>query len=113
MTMRSNRPGGWLAIPLPAAQGTHGQAKGRPRDKNLWGDTFVRKTANGNVIIFGKNKYVKGAHAGETRGNIKPLFLLRQSVTVKTRIHPVDLLKWIEPKIVEDVKKEAATWPQL
>ncbi|MDD5348239.1 MAG: hypothetical protein PHT59_06480 [Candidatus Omnitrophica bacterium] len=110
MTMRSNRPGGWLAIPLPAAQGAHGQARGRPRDESLWGGTFIKRNENGNLIIYGY-KGGQARSAGKVR-EILPLFILRKSVTVKTRIHPKQLLEWIEPKLVDDVKKEAALWPQ-
>jgi hypothetical protein len=110
MTITSNRPGGWLAIPLPAAQGAHGQAKGGPRDTALWGNTFILRSNKGNPIIFGY-KGGQTAAAGKAR-KLEALFVLKKSVTVKTRIHPTDLLQWIEPKLISDVKEAEKTWLQ-
>jgi hypothetical protein len=103
----------YLTIPLPAAQGSHGQAKGRARDEGLWGETFVAKSKAGNLIIFGKKKYLKGAHAGETRGGIEALFLLVKSVRVPARIDPQDLLKWSAPQITRDLREAIQAWPSV
>jgi hypothetical protein len=89
----------FLTIPLPAAQKASGLARGRAIDKAVWGDTFFGKSKAGNIILFGKLKYLKGQRAGETRGSIVPLFILKKEVKVKARITIEDLIKWIEPII--------------
>jgi hypothetical protein len=94
----------FLAIPLSAAQGNYGQAKGGPLDESLWGETFIGKSKGGNLIIFGKMKYVKGAHAGQTKGQIVPLFLLRRSVTVKAATSPKELFMFVKPIIDDKLK---------
>ena len=96
----------FLAIPLPAAQGNHGEALDPPRSPR-WGDTFIEKNTKGNLIIYGFNKKGKTEQA---RDVIIPLFLLVRSVTVKTRIHPEDLLDWVRPKIENDFREKGKEW---
>jgi len=84
----------YLAIPLDAAKNPKGVSRGGPRDESLWGKTFVQKSKKGNLIIFGQSKYVKGKKKGQTRGNVVPLFVLKESIKIKRRIHPEDMLKW-------------------
>jgi hypothetical protein len=88
----------FLTIPLPAAMTKAGVVKGPARSAQ-WGDTFVRKSKAGNLIIFGKKRIMKGKKEGELRGEVIPLFLLVKNVKVKARVHPEDLILWIEPKI--------------
>jgi hypothetical protein len=92
-----------LAIPLPAAQKNYGEAKGGPRDP-IFGETFLAKNKAGNLIIYGKTTYTKGVKAGQTKGNIVPLFILKKSVTVKTRLFTEDMLAWLEMRTIDDLK---------
>ena len=105
-TIRPVRAGA-LAIPLPAAMDSHGVARGSPRDKSIYGETFLGKSKAGNMIIFGKLLYVKGAKSGQAKGGLKPLFVLKQSVSVPSRIHPEDLRAFVQPllgKGMADIK---------
>jgi len=98
---------GALTIPLPAAMDAHGVARGSARDKSIFGETFLGKSKAGNMIIFGKMLYVKGAKAGQAKGGLKPLFVLKQSVSVPSRIHPEDLRAFVQPilgKGMADIK---------
>lgn len=98
---------GALTIPLPAAMNAQGVAKGSARDKSIFGETFLAKSESGNMIIFGKTLYVKGKKAGQAKGKIVPLFVLKKSVRVPARIHPDDLMKFVQPllgKGFQDIK---------
>ena len=95
----------YLAIPLKAAQTRAGVARGRPRDAGVFGKTFIAKSKAGNLIIFGKSVYQKGARAGQTHGKIVPLFVLKKQVTVPVRIVTKDLINWIKPKIERDLMR--------
>lgn len=62
----------YMAIPLPAALNSRGQRRAAPR---RWRNTFVARSAKGNLIIFQKR-----------RGDeIVPLFLLKLRVKVPAR----------------------------
>lgn len=98
------RKGKYLALPLPDAMTGAGVARGSPKG-GPWGDTFVRKSKAGNLIIFGQRKITKGKRAGELRSQVVPLFLLKKQVTIKARIHPEELISWIKPKMIEDFTK--------
>lgn len=89
-----------LAIPLKAALTASGVAKGSPRG-GPWGETFIKKG-----IIFGKSKVMKGTKAGGLRSQIVPLFVLKQSVTIKARVHPEDIIDRVGPRIVEDFRAQ-------
>ena len=93
----------YLTIPLPAARTRAGVAKG-PARSDIWGDTFVAKSAKGNLIIFGKDRITKGKRAGELRKKIHPLFLLLKSVTIPSRVHPEEAMKWLRPKMIAGFK---------
>ena len=89
----------YLAIPLPGAMTKAGVARGTPRG-GPWGETFVRRVkGKDTLMIFGKMEITKGARAGQLRGNVIPLFLLVKSVTIKTRVHPEEILQYMEPKV--------------
>ena len=94
----------FLAIPLDAAMTPSGVPKGSPR-KGPWGQTFFFRTREGKLILFGKKVVQKGARAGQTRGNIVPLFLLVKQVVVPARVHPEDILAWEKPKMIEAFRK--------
>jgi hypothetical protein len=99
--------GKMLTIPLPAAMNNNGVARGSARDASIFGETFIRKSTKGNLIIFGKLKYVKGKSAGKVKGKLVPLFLLRNQVNVPARIFPEDLAKFAQPllgKGMADIK---------
>jgi hypothetical protein len=93
-----------LAIPLAAALTKSGVAKGSPRDKSLWGNTFIKKSEKGNTIIFGQQTYAKGEKAGKLRSKIVPLFLLLRSVKIPVRIHTNEMADYIAPKLIQDLK---------
>jgi len=96
-----------LTIPLPAAMDSHGTARGSARDKGIFGETFIGKSKAGNLIIFGKLLYVKGKKAGQTKGGLVPLFVLKDRVSVPSRIHLEDLRDFVQPllgKGMADIK---------
>jgi len=92
----------YLTIPLPAAMTGAGVGKGLART-GPWGETFIAKSKAGNLIIYGKQRYMKGKRIGQLRSQIIPLFLLKKSVTIRARIHPEDILSWIAPKVRESL----------
>lgn len=72
MTIRARRSK-YLTIPLPAALNSNGTPKKRrARD---WAKTFVRKSKNGNLLIFQKQ--------GD---KIIPLYVLKKSVFIPARL---------------------------
>jgi hypothetical protein len=89
----------YLTIPLPAATTKAGVLRGSARS-GMWGETFFAKSKKGNLILFGKRVAQKGAHAGEARGNVVPLFLLVKQVKIKSRIHPEEIIVWEKPKMI-------------
>ncbi len=93
------KTGKFLAIPMDAAKTPAGVARGAPRS-GVWGETFFRRTDKGNLILFGKRVAQKGAHAGQTRGGITPLFLMVKQVKIKSRVHPEEILAWEKPKLI-------------
>lgn len=95
----------YLAIPLKAAKTDAGVGIGGPRQEDLFGKTFVRKSKAGNLIIWGQLKKQKGADIGGGKGGIVPLFVLKKQVRVKTRVDVNELIGWIKPKIINDLKK--------
>lgn len=99
-TIRAKK-GKFLAIPLMAALTPSGVAKGAPRS-GMWGQTFVfrLRDGSGRLMLFGKKIAQKGAGAGQTRGDIVPLFLLVKQVKIKSRVHPEEILAWEKPKMI-------------
>ena len=81
-----------LTIPLPAAMDSNGTARGSARDKAIFGETFIAKG-----IIFGNLNYVRGKKAGQTKGDIVPLFVLKKSVDVPVQITSESLRDWVQP----------------
>ena len=64
----------YLTIPLRAALDSRGvPLKAKARD---WSDTFVARSKRGNLLIFQK----------QPGGGIKPLYVLKQSVTIPKRL---------------------------
>jgi hypothetical protein len=100
------KTGRYLTIPLPAAMTASGVVKGRARDEGVWGKTFVAKSKAGNLIIFGKGVAQKGGGAGEIQGSAVPLFVLKESVTIKARIDPMELVMWIKKLIIPAIERE-------
>lgn len=104
----------YLTIPLEAMKTKAGVARGDAEyAREKYGRTFVRKSKKGNLIIFAQKGDMRkgrehGASGRQTKtrgaGGLIPLFLLRKEVTIKRRIHPKDLIEWIEPKILADFK---------
>jgi hypothetical protein len=99
------KTGKFLAIPLTAAKTAAGAASGKPLDKSVFGETFIKRSKKGNLIIFGKRVAQKGKSIGQTKGKIVPLFVLKTQVTIPVRIDAKALVKWIKPKLIKDVKK--------
>jgi len=95
-----------LAIPLAAAMTAAGVSKGTPR-RGPWGETFIRALKNpggkGQAIIFGKQEITKGPRAGKLRAKIVPLFILMRSVEIKARIHPEEILDYMEPRMRKEL----------
>lgn len=101
------KPGKALAIPLPAACTKAGVPKGKPRDKSVFGNMNlfpVKSLKTGKMILYGQLKYQKGKNKGQLRSKLVPLFLLTKSVKVTKRIDTMELLKWVEQKIIKDLK---------
>jgi hypothetical protein len=91
------KSGKFLAIPLPGAMDAHGIARGKPLDKAIFGQTFIARSKAGNLIIFGKLTYVKGEKAGQVKSDLKPLFVLKESVDVPVTITTESLRAWVRP----------------
>jgi phage gpG-like protein len=72
------KTGKYLAVPLPTLSITERRAK-KPRD---FSDTFFAKSRKGNLILFQKT--------GKQKDAIRPLFVMKTSVTIKPR----PFMKW-------------------
>lgn len=94
----------WLTIPLKAAKTKAGVPLGRARS-TVFGETFVKRSKKGNLIIFGKLSAQKGKNAGQAKGKIVPLFLLVKQVTIPTRVHPEKIIEWALPRMLEAFRK--------
>ena len=96
-----------LALPLPGAMNSSGTARGSPRDKAIFGQTFITKSNAGNLLIFGKLNYVRGKKAGQAKGDILPLFVLKNSVDIPVQITTESLKSRTQPllgKRIADIK---------
>jgi len=70
-----------------------------------WGETFVKKSEKGNLIIWGKLRIGgKGKNAGKLQNKIVPLFLLKKMVKVKARIHPEDIVDAFKLKVAGELQ---------
>lgn len=98
------KSGKFLAIPLMAAKTPGGDARGGPRS-GMWGETFIAKSKAGNLLIFGKRVAQKGKHAGQTRGDVVPLFVLKKEVKIRARVHPETILAWEKPRMIAAFQK--------
>ena len=95
--------GKYLAIPLDAMKTKAGVARGGTAfAKQKFGKTFVQKSKKGNLIIFASKLKGRGK---KRKSELIPLFVLKKSVTIKTRIHPYKLINYIEPRIIRDLKE--------
>jgi len=95
----------WLTIPLQAAMTGAGVVRGNAPDSSVWGNTFFQRSKKGNLILFGQRVMQKGKKAGQTTGQIVPLFLLKKSVTVKTRIHPEEIMAEGKKNIIKNLQE--------
>lgn len=89
--------GKYMALPLRAALSPSGvPLKSGPRQ---WDNTFVRRTRNGNLIIFRKD-----------RGTVVPLYLLSQSVTIPPRLRLAETidanLSYFQNKTLQAFERE-------
>lgn len=91
----------YLAIPLAAARTPAGVPRGAPRS-GMWGETFFATSRKGNLILFGRRVVQKGARAGQTRGAVVPLFVMKKQVKVRARVDPVQILIWSRGELVKD-----------
>lgn len=98
------KSGRFLTIPLKAAMTPSGVLRGSARS-DMWGETFFARSKKGGLILFGKKVAQKGARAGQTRGDITPLFLLVKQVKIRARIHPEEILAWEKPKMIAAFRK--------
>jgi len=94
----------FLTIPLPAAKTKAGLTKAPAPSDSVWGQTFVAKSKKGNLIIFGREKFVKGKRAGEFKTKIVPLFLLKESVSIPARVHPEEIVAAFSLKVMGDLQ---------
>lgn len=82
----------WLTIPLmniPESRKVLATKAGATRGgarSGLFLNTFIKKSKAGNLIIFGQGQYAKGAKAGQSKGKIVPLFILKKKVKIKRRV---------------------------
>jgi hypothetical protein len=106
----------FLTIPTDFAKTNAGVAKGRMvKEGNTW--TFLgMPTFIAKGVIFGKvggsNARSEGIRqrraAGEKvgKGQIIPLFILKNSVVIKRRIDPkTDIVDWARPVLTQELKK--------
>jgi hypothetical protein len=106
----------FLTIPTDFAKTNAGVAKGRMvKEGNTW--TFLgMPTFIAKGVIFGKvggpNARSEGIRqrraAGEkiSKGQIIPLFILKNSVVIKRRIDPkTDIVDWARPVLTQEIKK--------
>jgi hypothetical protein len=114
-----------LAIPLAAARTGAGVARAGPTS-GIWGPTRCFKSKAGNLIIWGyqagkaalgtRQKTVTGGQGNAVslsyarraldKGELVPLFVLKDSVVIKRRIDPrVDMIQWAKPVLAEEIKK--------
>lgn len=95
----------YLTIPLDAAKTKAGVARGSARS-GVFGETFVVKSKAGNLIIMGKRKRQRGKSAGQTFGNVVPLFVLKKKVVIRARVDPRKRTKKVQRVIGRDIIKE-------
>ena len=94
----------WIPESRRVLETARGGLRGGPLSSFFKDSTFVKKSKAGNAIIFAKASYQKGARAGQAKGGLLPLFLLRKQVQIPYRIHPTDLFKWFADKFAEDIR---------
>lgn len=95
----------YLTIPLEAAKTKAGVARGSARS-GMFGDTFIMKSKSGNLLIMGKRRYQKGAKAGQTHGNLAPLFVLKKRVVVRARVDTTKRVKEVKRTVTRDIIQE-------
>jgi hypothetical protein len=84
----------WLKIPLPPVLNSSGVPM--PFQKAFW---LPSKKNPNDLVMYGKLSISKGKRAGETKGDIVPLFVLKHEVKVPVRISSEDLKEYIDPII--------------
>lgn len=90
----------YLTIPTKFMKTKSGQSRGSARGayiKAHYDSTFVKLSKAGNLVIFGVKKL-------KTKSKIIPLFILKQRVEIPARIHPSELLTWVEERIMKDMR---------
>ena len=102
----------FLAIPLPAARTAAGVARGMPEiswrgehRSSPWGDTFIRRSQKGNLIIFGKKNDTRAGEWGRTRGKIIPLFVLKTEVKIPVRIPVEGIIDRLKEDVIPRLKE--------
>ena len=111
---------GMLAIPTDFARSGRGRVKAGPRSQ-IWGPTKIFKgiiwglyggwsyIATGRVGKKAGSLGMKERRAGGEKfkkGQLIRLFILKRNVVVRRRIDPdVDLIRWIKPQYMGDLKK--------
>jgi len=94
-TIRAKKPGGFLTIPLKAAKTAAGVPRftAREADDAFPGGTFVAKSRQGNLLLFGK----RGAA-------LVPLFLLKKEVTQKGAFFLTAARNEVQPHFLESMQ---------
>lgn len=95
----------YLTIPLDAAKTKAGVARGGARS-GVFGETFVMKSKAGNLLIMGKRVRQRGKSAGQTFGDVTPLFVLKKKVVVTARVDTRERVQWVQRRIGRDIIKE-------
>jgi hypothetical protein len=98
------KKGQFLAIPTDFVR----SFRGHPVGAKQYGGTVIF-----GGIIWGKAGWYGGGAAGQRRAageklgrqTLVPLFILKKSVVVAARIHPEQLIAWIKPQFMADLKK--------
>ena len=79
-----------LTIPFPGSPVAKAKNPKSARS-GAYKDVFVHKSKAGNLILMGR--------MAQHKKKIQPLFILKKRVVIKRRIHPEDLMNWLEPRI--------------
>jgi len=89
----------WLTIPLDAMKTKAGASRGSAQGawvKGHYDDTFFERSKAGELILWGMKEL-------KTKDKFTPLFVLKKSVKIPARIHPEELLDWVETRILKRV----------
>lgn len=98
------KKGSFLALPTDFVRTSRGHPVGV---KQYQGTVIFGGVIWGKAGWYGGGAARQRRAAGERLGRqtLVPLFILRKSVIVAARIHPEQLISWIKPQFLADLKK--------